>query len=68
MYRGSYTDTHVLLKELGWKSSDKDSKKLFQVIGAEKEDEPLLKYWMTGLSDQYKKHILAASMGKEIVS
>ena len=48
--------------------SDEDSKKLFQVIGAKKEDEPLLKYWMTGLSDQYKKHILAASMGKEMVS
>ena len=32
------------------------------------EDEPLLKYWMTGLSDQYKKHIPAASMGTDIVS
>ena len=38
------------------------------MISAKKEDEPLLKYWMTGLSDQYKKHFLAASMGKEIVS
>ena len=52
----------------GGSRSDEDSKKLFQVIGAKIEDEPLLKYWMTGLSDQYKKHILAASMGKEIVS
>lgn len=60
----------VLFKftKAGGSRSDDDSKKLFQVIGAKKEDEPLLKFWMTGLSDQYKKHILAASLGKDIVS
>lgn len=42
--------------------SDEDTKKLLQVVGAKDEDKQLLKFWMTGLSVQYRNHILSTSM------
>ncbi|WAQ96627.1 FLCN-like protein [Mya arenaria] len=41
--------------------NEEDTNNLFKVVGAIDVDKPLLSFWMKGLSDQYKKHILAAS-------
>ncbi|KAL4239804.1 hypothetical protein ACF0H5_000607 [Mactra antiquata] len=41
--------------------SEEDAKNLLKIVGATDDDKPLLSYWMRGLSDQYKKHILSAS-------
>lgn len=45
----------------GGNRTAEDTKKLMQVIGAKEEDTPLLKFWMQGLSLQYRQHILTAS-------
>lgn len=45
----------------GGSRSEEDRKKLLQVVGAQPEDKPMLKFWMTGLSVQYRTHILSAS-------
>ncbi|XP_061175191.1 folliculin-like [Saccostrea echinata] len=45
----------------GGSRSEEDTKKLLQVIGAKEEDTPLLKFWMQGLSLQYRNHILTTS-------
>lgn len=41
--------------------SVEETKKLLRVLGATESDEPLLKFWMTGLSIQYKSHALEGS-------
>ncbi|XP_052769863.1 folliculin-like [Mya arenaria] len=53
----------VLFKftKAGGGRSEEDTNNLFKVVGAIDVDKPLLSFWMKGLSDQYKKHILAAS-------
>lgn len=43
--------------------SEEDTKKLLQVLKAQEEDKQVLKFWMTGLSVQYRTHMLSASMG-----
>jgi folliculin len=45
----------------GGNRSEEDTNKLLQVIGAKEEDTPLLKFWMQGLSLQYRNHILTTS-------
>jgi folliculin len=54
----------VLFKftKAGGNRSDDDTKRLLQIVGAREEDKLLLKFWMTGLSVQYKTHILASSV------
>jgi len=53
----------VLFKftKAGGNRSEEDTRKLLQVVGAREEDKLLLKFWMTGLSVQYRTHILASS-------
>ncbi|XP_076458937.1 folliculin-like isoform X2 [Babylonia areolata] len=53
----------VLFKftKAGGGRSEDETQKLLQVVGAREEDKPLLKFWMTGLSVQYRTHILASS-------
>jgi len=53
----------VLFKftKVGGGRSEEDTRALLEIVGAVRNDNPLLFYWMKGLSDQYKKHILAAS-------
>ncbi|KAK7500901.1 hypothetical protein BaRGS_00007781 [Batillaria attramentaria] len=53
----------VLFKftKAGGGRSEDETHKLLQVVGAKEEDKPLLKFWMTGLSVQYRTHILASS-------
>ncbi|XP_025081597.1 folliculin-like isoform X2 [Pomacea canaliculata] len=53
----------VLFKftKAGGARSEDETQKLMQVVGAREEDKPLLKFWMTGLSVQYRTHILASS-------
>ena len=53
----------VLFKftKAGGGRSEDETQKLLQVVGAKEEDKPLLKFWMTGLSVQYRTHILASS-------
>jgi len=53
----------VLFKftKAGGNRSEEDTKKLLQVVGAREEDKQLLKFWMTGLSVQYRTHILSSS-------
>ncbi|ESP01392.1 hypothetical protein LOTGIDRAFT_186179 [Lottia gigantea] len=43
----------------GGNRSKEDTEKLLQVMGA-KGEEQLLKFWMTGLSAQYRNHILSS--------
>ncbi|KAL8612615.1 hypothetical protein ACOMHN_006601 [Nucella lapillus] len=53
----------VLFKftKAGGGRSEDETQKLLQVVEAREEDQPLLKFWMTGLSVQYRTHILASS-------
>ncbi|XP_067672296.1 folliculin-like [Haliotis asinina] len=53
----------VLFKftKAGGSRSKEDTEKLFKVVSAQEEDKQLLKFWMTGLSVQYRTHILASS-------
>lgn len=53
----------VLFKftKAGGGRSEDETQKLLLVVGAKEEDKPLLKFWMTGLSVQYRTHILASS-------
>ena len=46
----------------GGSRSEEDTKNLLKVVGAVDLDKPLLTYWMRGLSDQYKKHILSTTI------
>lgn len=39
-----------------------DTQKLLNVLGAQEHDKMFLKFWMTGLSTQYKMHILSSSV------
>lgn len=43
--------------------TEEETNKLLKILQAEKQDEPLLKYWKMGLSSQYKSHLLTESMG-----
>ncbi|CAG5126782.1 unnamed protein product [Candidula unifasciata] len=54
----------VLFKftKAGGNRSDDDTRKLLQIVGAREEDKLLLKFWMTGLSVQYKNHIRTSSV------
>ncbi|CAL1546523.1 unnamed protein product [Lymnaea stagnalis] len=54
----------VLFKftKAGGNRSEEDTKKLLQIVGARDEDKQLLKFWMTGLSVQYRTHILSSSV------
>ncbi|KAK3089739.1 hypothetical protein FSP39_006103 [Pinctada imbricata] len=53
----------VLFKftKAGGSRTEEDTKKLLQVVGANPEDTPILKFWMEGLSVQYRNHIFTAS-------
>ena len=45
----------------GGSISTVDTRSLLQVVGAEDEDKQLLKFWTSGLSTQYRTHILTTS-------
>jgi hypothetical protein len=59
----SFSKVKVLFKftKAGGSRSEEDTKNLLKIVGATDDDKKLLSYWMRGLSDQYKKHILSAS-------
>lgn len=42
--------------------TQEETNKLLQVLGAQEHDKQLLKFWMTGLSMQYKTHVLSSSI------
>ncbi|KAI8797642.1 folliculin [Biomphalaria glabrata] len=53
----------VLFKftKAGGNRNEEETKKLLQIVGAREEDKQLLKFWITGLSMQYRQHILSTS-------
>ncbi|KAH9495447.1 hypothetical protein Btru_015120 [Bulinus truncatus] len=53
----------VLFKftKAGGNRNEEETKKLLQIVGAREEDKQLLKFWITGLSMQYRHHILSSS-------
>ncbi|XP_074649269.1 folliculin-like isoform X2 [Tubulanus polymorphus] len=53
-----------MFTKAGGNRTEDETKKLLQVLGAQEEDRRVLKYWMTGLSVQYKTHMLSASMSQ----
>ncbi|XP_032241898.1 folliculin [Nematostella vectensis] len=42
-------------------TSSEDKEKLLRVLGTRPEDEIVLKFWMTGLNQQYRSHLLTCS-------
>ncbi|XP_064634567.1 folliculin-like [Lineus longissimus] len=50
-----------MFTKAGGSRSDEDNKKMLKVLGAQEEDKRVLKFWMTGLSVQYRNHMLSAS-------
>jgi folliculin len=56
----------VLFKftKAGGNRSEDDTKKLLRVVGAKDEDDVILKFWMTGLSVQYRNHMLSSAMSQ----
>jgi folliculin len=50
-----------MFTKAGGNRSDDDTKKMLKVLGAQEEDKRVLKFWMTGLSVQYRNHMLSAS-------
>ncbi|KAK3612240.1 hypothetical protein CHS0354_039522 [Potamilus streckersoni] len=57
----------VLFKftKAGGSRSEEDAKKLLLVVGAQEADKQLLKFWITGLSVQYRHHILTSSKSQQ---
>lgn len=47
--------------KVGGSISEVDTRSLLQVVGAQEEDKQLLKFWTSGLSVQYRNHILTTS-------
>ncbi|XP_071489862.1 folliculin-like [Diadema antillarum] len=43
--------------------SEEDVEKLLKILQAKEEDKPLLKFWVTGLSPQYRSHLLTTTLG-----
>uniref|UniRef100_T1JEG0 Folliculin n=1 Tax=Strigamia maritima TaxID=126957 RepID=T1JEG0_STRMM len=41
-----------------------ETNQLLHVLGAQEHDKQLLKFWMTGLSSQFKTHVLSATMSQ----
>lgn len=60
----TFSKVKVLFKftKAGGSRSEEDTKNLFKIVRATDIDRPLLTYWMGGLSAQYRKHILTASI------
>ena len=52
-----------MFTKAGAQSVDIELRKLLPVLGASREDMPLLQFWMTGLSVQYKRHMLVSAKG-----
>ena len=50
----------------GGNRSEEDTRKLLQVVGAQGEDKTLLKFWMTGLSVQYRNHMLSSVISNAV--
>jgi len=44
--------------------SPEDTQKLLHVLGAQEHDKQAMKFWMTGLSAQFKTHVLSATMSQ----
>lgn len=53
----------------GGQHSEAGTTKLLEVLGAQEHDKQVLKFWMTGLSTQYKTRVLSSSLqqGKQPV-
>ena len=45
----------------GGRRTEEDTKQLLMVIGAQAQDKPLLEFWKSGLSLQYRNHMLSSS-------
>ena len=45
----------------GGRRVEDDARQLMQLIGAQPQDKPLLDFWKSGLSVQYRNHMLASS-------
>ncbi|XP_030840065.1 folliculin [Strongylocentrotus purpuratus] len=43
--------------------TDEDTEKLLKILQAKVEDKPLLRFWITALSSQYRSHLLTSIMG-----
>ena len=59
-----FSKVKVLFKftKAGGNRSEEDTRKLMQVVGAQDEDRSVLKFWMTGLSVQYRNHTLSSAI------
>lgn len=60
----------VLFKftKAGGGRTEEETRKLLKVVGAQAEDNAVLKFWQTGLSNQYKNHMLSQAVGQSIAS
>ena len=56
----------VLFKftKAGGNRTDEDTRKLLQVVGVATEDKAVLQFWMTGLSVQYRNHMLSSAINQ----
>ena len=52
----------------GGNRSEEDTQKLMQVVSAQEEDKSVLKFWMTGLSVQYRNHMLSSAIQQTVNS
>ncbi|KAK2180129.1 hypothetical protein NP493_458g03052 [Ridgeia piscesae] len=50
----------------GGSRSEEDTRRLLQVVGAQGEDKAVLKFWMTGLSVQYRNHMLSSAISNTV--
>ena len=48
--------------------SEEETKRLLATLGAQEEDRQLLKFWITGLSVQFKTHMLSSGIPHMAVS
>ena len=66
----AYSKVKVLFKftKAGGSRSEEDTRKLLQVVGAQEEDRMVLKFWMTGLSVQYRNHMLSSAINQTVTS
>lgn len=63
-----FSKVKVLFKftKAGGNRSDDDTRRLLQVVKAQDEDKAVLKFWMTGLSVQYRNHMLSSAIQQSV--
>ena len=64
----AFSKVKVLFRftKAGGSRSEEDTRRLLQVVGAEGEDKAVLKFWMTGLSVQYRNHMLSSAISNTV--